>query len=203
MMKVWYNDDGDVMLSIKDNDKYEEIIKYSKFISFIFRVYSKNEVNDYIDKIKKEYPNATHYCYGYVIDNDIKSSDDGEPSRTAGAPILNQITGNNLNYTLIIVVRYFGGVKLGVGPLTRAYGKVAREVIRDNNIITLVRGYDIMITFGYSDIKDIDYILRDSHIISKVFEDNIIYNVLVTSDVLDKLGNYNIKINKDIYIEKE
>ena len=89
------------MLSIKDNDKYEEIIKYSKFISFIFRVYSKNEVNDYIDKIKKEYPNATHYCYGYVIDNDIKSSDDGEPSRTAGAPILNQITGNNLNYTLI------------------------------------------------------------------------------------------------------
>lgn len=69
------------MLSIKDNDKYEEIIKYSKFISFIFRVYSKNEVNDYIDKIKKEYPNATHYCYGYVIDNDIKSSDDGEPSR--------------------------------------------------------------------------------------------------------------------------
>ena len=175
------------MLSIKDNDKYEEIIKYSKFISFIFRVYSKNEVNDYIDKIKKEYPNATHYCYGYVIDNDIKSSDDGEPSRTAGA----------------IVVRYFGGVKLGVGPLTRAYGKVAREVIRDNNIITLVKGYDIMITFGYSDIKDIDYILRDSHIISKVFEDNIIYNVLVTSDVLDKLGNYNIKINKDIYIEKE
>ena len=159
MMKVWYNDDGDVMLSIKDNDKYEEIIKYSKFISFIFRVYSKNEVN--------------------------------------------QITGNNLNYTLIIVVRYFGGVKLGVGPLTRAYGKVAREVIRDNNIITLVKGYDIMITFGYSDIKDIDYILRDSHIISKVFEDNIIYNVLVTSDVLDKLGNYNIKINKDIYIEKE
>ena len=114
------------MLSIKDNDKYEEIIKYSKFISFIFRVYSKNEVNDYIDKIKKEYPNATHYCYGYVIDNDIKSSDDGEPSRTAGAPILNQITGNNLNYTLIIVVRYFGGIKLGVGPLTRAYGKVAR-----------------------------------------------------------------------------
>ena len=161
------------MLSIKNNDKYEEIIKYSKFISFIFRVYSKTEVNDYLDKIKKEYPNATHYCYGYVIDNDIKSSDDGEPSRTAGAPILNQITGNNLNYTLIIVVRYFGGVKLGVGPLTRAYGKVAREVI------------------------------RDSHIISKVFEDNIIYNVLVTSDVLDKLGNYNIKINKDIYIEKE
>lgn len=191
------------MLSIKNNDKYEEIIKYSKFISFIFRVYSKTEVNDYLDKIKKEYPNATHYCYGYVIDNDIKSSDDGEPSRTAGAPILNQITGNNLNYTLIIVVRYFGGVKLGVGPLTRAYGKVAREVIRDNNIITLVKGYDIMITFGYSDIKDIDYILRNSYIVNKVFDTNITYNVLVDYDTFDKLNGYNTKINKKIYIEKE
>lgn len=191
------------MLSIKDNDKYEGIIKYSKFISFIFRVYSKNEVNDYLDKIKKEYPNATHYCYGYVIDNDIKSSDDGEPSRTAGTPILNQITGNNLNYTLIIVVRYFGGVKLGVGPLTRAYGKVAREVIRDNNIITLVKGYDIMITFGYSDIKDIDYILRNSYIVNKVFDTNITYNVLVDYDTFDKLNGYNTKINKKIYIEKE
>lgn len=191
------------MLSIKDNDKYEEIIKYSKFISFIFRVYSKNEVNDYLDKIKKEYPNATHYCYGYVIDNDIKSSDDGEPSRTAGTPILNQITGNNLNYTLIIVVRYFGGVKLGVGPLTRAYGKVAREVIRDNNIIILVKGYDIMITFGYSDIKDIDYILRNSYIVNKVFDTNITYNVLVDYDTFDKLNGYNTKINKKIYIEKE
>ena len=191
------------MFSIKNNDKYELIIKNSKFISLIFRVYSKDEVNDILYSIKKEYPNATHYCYGYVIDNDIKSSDDGEPSRTAGAPILNQITGNNLNYTLIIVVRYFGGVKLGVGPLTRAYAKVAREVIRDNNIITLVKGYDIMITFGYSDIKDIDYILRNSYIVNKVFDTNITYNVLVDYDTFDKLNGYNTKINKKIYIEKE
>ena len=86
---------------------------------------------------------------------------------------------------MIIVVRYFGGVKLGVGPLTRAYGKVAREVIRDNNIITLVKGYDIMITFGYSDIKDIDYILRNSYIVNKVFDTNITYNVLVDYDTFD------------------
>lgn len=191
------------MLSIKNNDKYEEVIKYSKFISFIFRVYSKTEVNNYLDKIKEEYQGATHYCYGYVIDNDIKSSDDGEPSKTAGSPILNQITSNNLNYILIIVVRYFGGVKLGVGPLTRAYAKVAREVIKENNIITLVKGYDILITFNYNNIKDIDYILKDSHIINKVFDNSITYNALVTSDTLNKLNNYNTKINKEIYIEKE
>lgn len=191
------------MYSIKNNNKYEETIKYSKFISLIYRVYTKEEVKEYLNKTKENYPSATHYCYGYVIDNDIKSSDDNEPSKTAGIPILNQIINNKLNYTLIIVVRYFGGVKLGVGPLTRAYAKVAREVITPNNIITLTKGYDINITFTYNDIKNIDYLLKDSYIINKTFKDNITYNVIISKDILDKLNNYNITINKETYIEKE
>lgn len=191
------------MYSIKNNNKYEETIKYSKFISLIYRVYTKEEVKEYLNKTKESYPSATHYCYGYVIDNDIKSSDDNEPSKTAGIPILNQIINNKLNYTLIIVVRYFGGVKLGVGPLTRAYAKVAREVITPNNIITLTKGYDINITFTYNDIKNIDYLLKDSYIINKTFKDNITYNVIISKDILNKLINYNITINKETYIEKE
>ena len=191
------------MFSIKNNDKYELIIKNSKFISLIFRVYNKNEVNDILDSIKKEYPNATHYCYGYVIDSDVRANDDNEPSGTAGYPILNQITSNNLNYTLIVVVRYFGGIKLGAGPLTRTYAKVAREVIRDNNIIELEKGYDIDIIFNYNDIKDIDYILGNSRVINKSFDENITYNVYVNKSVLDKLSKYNTIINKEIYIEKE
>lgn len=191
------------MYSIKNNNKYEETIKYSKFISLIYRVYTKEEVKEYLNKTKENYPSATHYCYGYVIDNDIKSSDDNEPSKTAGIPILNQIINNKLNYTLIIVVRYFGGVKLGVGPLTRAYAKVAREVITPNNIITLTKGYDINITFTYNDIKNIDYLLKDSYIINKTFKDKITYNVIISKDILDKLNNYNITINKETYIEKE
>lgn len=191
------------MYSIKNNNKYEETIKYSKFISLIYRVYTKEEVKEYLNKTKESYPSATHYCYGYVIDNDIKSSDDNEPSKTAGIPILNQIINNKLNYTLIIVVRYFGGVKLGVGPLTRAYAKVAREVITPNNIITLTKGYDINITFTYNDIKNIDYLLKDSYIINKTFKDKITYNVIISKDILDKLNNYNTTINKETYIEKE
>ena len=191
------------MLSIKNNYKYEEIIKYSKFISLIYRVYTKEEIHKYLEDIKKEYPGATHYCYGYVIDNDMKSSDGGEPSKTAGTPILNQILNNNLNYTLIVVVRYFGGVKLGVGPLTRAYAKVAREVIKEDNIITLIKGYNIKIDFNYEDIKDIDYILRNSHIIDKSFKERISYNVLVSKEVLDNLSKYNVTINKEEYILKE
>lgn len=192
-----------ILLSIKFNDKYEETIKYSKFISLIFKVYSKEEINYCLDKVKEDYPNATHYCYGYVIDNDIKSSDDGEPSKTAGLPILNQIITNNLNYTLIIVVRYFGGVKFGTGLLTRTYAKMAKDIIKKDNIITLEKGYDIDIIFNYDNIKNIDYILSTSKIINKEFNNNVKYNVHINEDTLDKLSNYEIKINKQIYIEKE
>ena len=190
------------MFNIKNNDKYEITIKNSKFISLITRVYNKEEVSTFLDNIKKEYPNATHYCYGYVIDNDIKSSDDKEPSGTAGYPILNQITSNKLNYTLIVVVRYFGGIKLGVGPLTRAYAKASKLVIKDNNIIELEKGYDINITFDYNSLKDIDYILNDSKIVNKSFNENITYNAYVNDITLNKLSKYNITINKEIYIEK-
>lgn len=192
-----------ILFSIKLNDKYEEIVKSSKFISLIFRVYSREEVNYYLDKVKEEYPNATHYCFGYVIDNDIRSSDDGEPSKTAGIPILNQITSNNLNYVLIIVVRYFGGIKLGAGPLTRTYAKIARDVIKSDNIIKLIHGYDIDIIFSYDNIKNIDYILGNSKIVSKEFNDYVRYNVLVNEEILNNLSNYNVVINKEIYIEKE
>ena len=190
------------MLSIKNNDKNEYIIKNSKFISLIFRVYSREEVNSYLKNVKEEYPNATHYCYGYVIDNYIKMSDDGEPSGTAGSPILKQIQSSNLNYTLIIVVRYFGGIKLGAGPLTRAYAKVAKDVINKDNIVELAKGYDIDITFNYNDTKNIDYLLSNSKIINKIFDNDITYTVYVTKEVLDSLSNYNIKIKREIFIEK-
>lgn len=191
------------MISIKSNDIYEETIKYSKFISLIFKVYSKDDVSYYLDKVKEDYTNATHYCYGYVIDNDIKSSDDGEPSKTAGIPILNQITSNELNYVLIVVVRYFGGVKFGTGLLTRTYAKMARDVIKKENIIVLEKGYDIDITFNYDNVKNIDYILSSSKIIKKEFNDTITYNVHINKNILDKLSCYNVKINKQVYIEKD
>ena len=191
------------MFSIRDNDKFEMVIKNSKFISLIFRVYSKDDVNNILNSVKDEYQGATHYCYGYVIDSDIRANDDNEPSGTAGFPILNQITSNNLNYTLIVVVRYFGGIKLGAGPLTRTYAKVARNVINNNNIVMLEKGYDISINFNYNDIKDIDYILGNCKIINKFFDNDITYNVYVNNDTLNKLSKYNVTINRDMYIEKE
>lgn len=189
------------MLSVKNSYHYEETIKYSRFVSIIFRVDTKEEINNYIEKVKKEYPNASHYCYGYVLDNEVKASDDGEPAKTAGMPILNHIMGQNLNHTLIIVVRYFGGIKLGTGLLTRTYAKMARNVIEKENIVSLEKGYLVTIEFRYDVIKNVDYLLKDSKIIAKKFDDVITYEVIIKAELLSKLEEYVIK-KEDTYVEK-
>ncbi len=105
-------------------------IKKSKFIGYYFEVDHVNEVKEILENLKKEHKKARHIPYAYKIDNDIKKSDDKEPSGTSGMPILNIIEKNNLNHTLIAVVRYFGGIKLGAGGLIRAYSNTAKEVIK-------------------------------------------------------------------------
>lgn len=104
-------------------------VKKSKFIAYQFNVATKNEIDEILKELKKEHRKARHLPYAYKFDNNIKKSDDKEPSNTAGGPILNIIEKNNLNNILIVIVRYFGGIKLGAGGLIRAYGNAAKEVI--------------------------------------------------------------------------
>ena len=108
----------------------EIIIKKSRFIAKLYNINDVSEVETIINDLKKEYKKATHFCFAYSINGQEKAFDDGEPSQTAGLPILNVIHMKNLNNILIVVVRYFGGVKLGAGPLTRAYSKSASEIIK-------------------------------------------------------------------------
>ena len=178
------------------------IIKNSKFICLIYNINSIDEVNIYLNSAKNNYKDATHYCYGYIFNNIKKESDDGEPSGTAGIPILQVLEKNNLNMVLCIVIRYFGGIKLGAGGLVRAYTKSVVECLKDH-IKLLIEGYNITITFEYKYIKQVDYILNDTTIINKTFNDNITYNLNTTEDIIDKLkniNNINIFINKKIYI---
>ena len=105
------------------------IVKKSKFVSLSFNVTNKEQIDAILIELKKEHRKANHLPYAYKIDNNIKKSDDKEPSNTAGGPILNIIEKNNLNNVLIVVIRYFGGIKLGAGGLIRAYGAAAKEVI--------------------------------------------------------------------------
>ena len=105
-------------------------IKKSKFIAYYYEVNNKEEVDDILDNLKKEHKGAKHFPYAYKIDNLVKKSDDKEPSNTAGMPLYNLINQHNLNNVLIVVVRYFGGVKLGAGPLMRSYLSCANECIK-------------------------------------------------------------------------
>ena len=108
----------------------EIIIKKSKFITKLYKIDKVNEVENILNELKKEHKKATHYCFAYKINGQEKAFDDGEPNHTAGLPILNIIHIKNLDNILIVVIRYFGGVKLGAGPLTRAYSKSASEIIK-------------------------------------------------------------------------
>ena len=113
--------------------------KGSKFIAYSYPIYSEKEVKERIEEVKKLEHSARHYCYAYVLHADKsawRANDDGEPSSTAGKPILGQILSNDLTNILIIVVRYFGGVKLGISGLIRSYKTAAAIAINDATIIT-------------------------------------------------------------------
>lgn len=192
------------MYTIKNNSINEIIIKNSKFITLLYKVYSQEDIKNYLKEVKYLYPNATHYCYAYILNNEKRSSDDGEPSGTAGTPILNILESNNLNYVLSIVVRYFGGIKLGSSGLIRAYSRSIKEALKENTLTQLTEGINVNITFSWSNIKQIDYLLKDQLINKKEYLDNITYNISIPINILDTLKNYLIsyEIIKNINIEK-
>lgn len=192
------------MKSVKESSN-TIIIKNSRFITYIYHIDNVDEVNEYLTKIKKEYPDATHHCYAYIIDSIRHESDDGEPSGTAGIPMLQVLEKNDLNHVLCIVVRYFGKIKLGAGGLVRAYTRSVVEAIKDN-IVTLEAGYLVSLEFDYSLLKKIDYLLKDGEIVNKSFDNIIIYQAKIDDDLKNKLSNTsNIKIDilDNIYITKK
>lgn len=192
------------MYTIKNNSIKEITIKNSKFITLLYKVYSLEDIKNTLVNVKTLYPNATHYCYAYILNNEKKSSDDGEPSGTAGTPILNILESNNLNYVLAVVIRYFGGIKLGSSGLIRAYSRSIKEALKENTLTQLTEGINVNITFSWSNIKQIDYLLKDQLINKKEYLDNITYNISIPINILNTLKNYLIsyEIIKNINIEK-
>lgn len=191
------------MYIIDKNIKKELIIKNSRFITILLKITDKNEINKLITNLKDEYPKATHYCYAYIIDNYKKASDDGEPGGTAGMPILNILEKNDLTNVLAVVVRYFGGIKLGAGGLVRAYSKSVRDTLEEIKLIELEKGTKIKLEISYEEQKNIDYILKNSTITNKDFTNKIIYEVLINNKTLEKLNNYNYQVIENTYIEKK
>ena len=122
------------MKIIVDTFKEEYIIEKSRFISILVPMSDSNMVKEYIKTLKVEYPKATHYCYAYIINGIAHSTDDGEPSGTAGVPILKVLQASGINNALLVVIRYFGGIKLGAGGVLRAYSNSASLVIKNSQI---------------------------------------------------------------------
>jgi len=189
------------MNTVVDNQT-ELIINKSKFITLTYKVNSISDVNEKLNIIKEKCPDSTHICYAYIVDNNEKACDDGEPSGTAGLPILNVLQKEKLNYVLCVVVRYFGGIKLGAGGLVRAYSKACKNCIKK---IKLKNGYLINICFNYEDVKQVDYLLKNSEIVNKDFNDKIYYEFLIEeneyNNVIDKIKSISeiIKIEKKVY----
>lgn len=174
------------MNKIITNKTTELIINKSRFITCLFKVTNESEISKYLEQVKNEYKGATHYCYAYIIDEVKRYNDDSEP--TAGIPILSTLEANNLNYVLCTVIRYFGGIKLGVGGLARAYGNSCLTAIKDN-LTPLVSGYQVTVKFNYDQINQVDYLLKDAQIIDKSFDELVSYTFLISSNLYKEIDN--------------
>ena len=195
------------MYSIKKSLENTIVIKKSKFITKLYKINNIEEINNILEKLKKEFKDSTHICYAYIVNGMEKCSDDGEPSGTAGLPILNILKKNNLTNILSVVIRYFGGIKLGAGGLVRAYSNSVNDTLKLTDIIELEEGYLVELEFSYDQVKLVDYILNDKTVINKEYNNNIIYKFYLNKDELNFIPELekvaiHVSIKDKILIEK-
>lgn len=166
--------------------------KMSKFLAFAFPVESAAEAKERISEYQKKYFDARHVCWAYMIGSartEFLSSDNGEPSGTAGKPILGQINSFGLTNVCIIVVRYFGGIKLGTSGLIAAYREAAREALSAATIIEKHDMSDIIFSFPYLAMNDVMRLTKgsDVEIISQIFDNSCEMTLRVRTDELETL----------------
>lgn len=148
----------------------EEILfkeKSSKFYGYAFPVTSEEEVKQQLDDLRKKHPGAVHYCYAYQIGTEktiYRANDDGEPSNSAGAPIYGQIQSHGLTNLLIVVVRFFGGIKLGVGGLIVAYKTAAQMSLEQAEIIEKTIDIHYLISFDYKNMNKVMRIIKEKNL---------------------------------------
>ena len=169
--------------TIAENSTFELIEKKSRFIANLMYIENKTDAETKIKEFKKKYYDARHNCFAFRVfeDENIyeKASDDGEPSGTAGAPMLNILQKNNLCNVLIIVTRYFGGILLGTGGLVRAYSDSLLKAIEQSKIIEKCQGIEMLVTMEYGELDHFKYHCRNSNILIT----NVEYSEFVTCKI--------------------
>lgn len=184
------------LYTIKETKIVEQVIKHSKFIAVIVPIDNEDSIKEIIQSYKEEYPKANHYCYAFIKENEKGMSDDKEPAKTAGAPMLQVLEKENLINVLAIVIRYFGGIKLGPGGLIRAYSSSVQEVLTNVEKVKVEQGYQITIQFPFEQEKQINYVLKNSKILTKTYQDKCYYQVEITKEKLEQLKNIVTIINQ-------
>lgn len=180
------------MNTISKDVIFTKEINKSTFISYLKKVDNVDSAKKYIQEIKNLHPNATHHVTSYIIGKTGENghcSDDGEPSGTAGAPILDVFKKNDITNFVIIVVRYFGGIKLGAGGLIRAYSSSASKALKEAGVSPIIEYVTLNLTFAYSYLKTIENKLKDYEILNKNFNTLVSLEVKVPKEQIDDLKN--------------
>ncbi len=174
----------------------EEEIKHSRFISFLFHCVSEVDMKHELAAIKAQYPGANHYCYAFISDSPdnsiaIGSSDDGEPAGSAGRPMLATLQGANIGEIGAIVVRYFGGTKLGVGGLVRAYSSGLKQGLLQLKTELKQLRYPAVLLCDYYQLKDVEHFLtrNDAVITDKQFSEKVLIEFMLPKACLQSLNS--------------
>lgn len=173
------------MKSIKETVVTEFKVSKSTFVNYLIPVTTVEQAKNELNELRKKYPDANHHCFCYIIGNNQeiqKFSDDGEPSKTAGMPMIEVLKKHDLTNVLNVSVRFFGGIKLGAGGLVRAYTKSASNGILDCHFTTLKILYQIKVTIPFDSIGQVEKYIRDHFALSDTSYDS---NVHYTFDILE------------------
>ncbi|MBC2023825.1 YigZ family protein [Listeria booriae] len=186
-------------LTIKEAGQHEIIIEKSRFICSVIRAEDEKTAQDFIQRIKKEHWNASHNCSAYIIgerDQFQKANDDGEPSGTAGVPMLEVLKKKHLKNVAVVVTRYFGGVKLGAGGLVRAYGNSASEACNAIGIVERSLAIIISCTLDYSAHAKFENALEQQNyqIANTTFTDKVTIDVYVDSPDVSNFQEWAVNI---------
>lgn len=190
--------------SIEKNTTAEIVEKKSKFIANLYYIESVEEAEELIKQTNKKYFDARHNCYAFSVctENGIvnRFSDDGEPSGTAGGPMLNILTSQNLSNILIIVTRYFGGILLGTGGLVKAYTSASIEALNQATIVQKELGKEVKFVVNYPDLEKLKYYLKQNSIkISDIeYSENVNVIVEITEEKLEKILEQRENLNFNI-----
>ena len=195
------------IITIKQAHSIENVISKSRFIAYIKPVSTENEAKAFIDEIKTKHKDATHNCSAYTVGPEMniqKANDDGEPSGTAGIPMLEILKKQEIHNVCVVVTRYFGGIKLGAGGLIRAYSGAVRDVIYDIGRVELREAIPVTVTLDYDHTGKFEYELASTTFLlrEQFYTDKVSYQIDVVKneydafiDFLNRItsGNYDLK----------